>query len=56
MVTMINIPTEEYVSLIECRAKLSIIKNYVRGGKASYEDEKFLEVVLEEGAEDVRTD
>ena len=30
MATTVNIPVKEYISLIECRAKLAIIKSYIR--------------------------
>ena len=58
MAITVNIPVEEYTSLVECRAKLAIIKSYIHNGNASYEDERFLNCVLgvEEGAEDVRAD
>ena len=46
MVTTVNIPVEGYILLIECRAKLAIIKSYIRSGNACYEDEKFLKCVL----------
>lgn len=54
MVTTVNIPVEGYILLIECRAKLAIIKSYIRSGNACYEDEKFLKCVLgmEEGTDD----
>ena len=56
MAVTLNIPVEEYTSLVECRAKLAIIENYVRSGNACYEDEKFLKCVLgmEEGTDDGR--
>lgn len=37
MVTTVNIPVEGYILLIECRAKLAIIKSYIRSGNACYE-------------------
>lgn len=56
MVTTVNIPVEGYILLIECRAKIAIIKSYIRSGNACYEDEKFLKCVLgmEEGTDDGR--
>lgn len=58
MAITLNIPVEEYTSLVECRAKLAIIENYVRSGNACYRDDEFLKCILgmKEGSEDVRTD